>query len=90
MSRSLARLRLVNSNYGRIRKDYLSYRKRRKSHLVITQNILNKWRQGDDPEMQEIAKEEEPVITEMFRKCVDEEKLWAEVFVQRWIYDWSQ
>ena len=24
--------------------------------------------------MQEIAKEEEPVITEMFRKCVDEEK----------------
>ena len=46
-------------------------------HLVITQNILNKWREGDDPEMQEIAKEEEPVIMEMFRKCVDEEKAWA-------------
>ena len=28
--------------------------------------------------MQEIAKEEEPVITEMFRKCVDEEKPQAE------------
>jgi ribonucleotide reductase beta subunit family protein with ferritin-like domain len=28
-------------------------------HLVITQNILNKWREGDDPEMQQIAKEEE-------------------------------
>ena len=28
-------------------------------HLAITQNILNKWRQGDDPEMKEIMKEEE-------------------------------
>ena len=46
-------------------------------HLVITQNILNKWREGDDPEMQEIAKEEESWVTECFRKCVDEEKEWA-------------
>ena len=28
-------------------------------HLAITQNILNKWRQGDDPEMTQIMKEEE-------------------------------
>jgi len=47
-------------------------------HLVLTQNILNKWREGDDPEMQEIAKEEEPVIRQMFKQCVDEEKTWAQ------------
>jgi ribonucleoside-diphosphate reductase beta chain len=46
-------------------------------HLVITQNILNKWREGDDPEMQEISKEEESWVTECFRKCVNEEKEWA-------------
>ena len=47
-------------------------------HLALTQNIINKWKQGDDPEMQEIAKEEEENIYEMFRKTVDEEKSWAE------------
>tara|TARA_S200002703_G_scaffold15005_1_gene12845 strand:+ start:1301 stop:2467 length:1167 start_codon:yes stop_codon:yes gene_type:complete len=46
-------------------------------HLVITQNILNKWRDGDDPEMQLIAKEEEAVVSDMFLKTVNEEKLWA-------------
>ena len=47
-------------------------------HLVITQNILNKWRDGDDPEMQQIAKEEEDWVTSAFKKCVDEEKAWAQ------------
>ena len=47
-------------------------------HLVITQNILNKWREGDDPEMEEIAKEEESVIIDMFKRTVEEEKAWAE------------
>ena len=47
-------------------------------HLVITQNILNKWRSGDDPDMQQICKEEEPIVYEMFKNCVNEEKLWAE------------
>ena len=47
-------------------------------HLVITQNILNKWRDGDDPEMEEIAREEKPAVEEMFRKTVNEEKAWAE------------
>ena len=47
-------------------------------HLVITQNILNKWREGDDPEMQQIAKEEEENIIKMFQKTVNEEKRWAE------------
>ena len=47
-------------------------------HLVITQNILNKWRDGDDPEMQQIAIEEEENVSNMFRQTVDEEKAWAE------------
>ena len=47
-------------------------------HLVITQNILNKWREGDDPEMQQIAKEEEPWVKSAFENCVNEEKIWAQ------------
>ena len=47
-------------------------------HLVITQNILNKWNQGDDPDMLKIAKEEEQTVYTMFKQCVEEEKLWAE------------
>jgi len=46
-------------------------------HLVITQNILRKWREGDDPEMKEIAKEERGFVSEMFQRTVDEEKMWA-------------
>jgi ribonucleoside-diphosphate reductase beta chain len=47
-------------------------------HLVITQNILNKWHNGDDPDMVTIAKEEEQNVYSMFKQCVEEEKLWAE------------
>ena len=47
-------------------------------HLAITQNILNNWRKGDDPEMVEIVKEEEPWLIQAFRNTVDEEKRWAE------------
>ena len=47
-------------------------------HLVITQNILNKWREGDDPEMQRISKEEESWVTSAFQNCVNEEKAWAQ------------
>lgn len=47
-------------------------------HLVITQNIINKWAQGDDPDMIKIAKEEEQTAYGMFRECVEEEKRWAE------------
>ena len=47
-------------------------------HLVITQNILKKWAQGDDPEMKKISQEEKGFVTEMFRRTVDEEKLWAD------------
>ena len=47
-------------------------------HLVITQNILKNWANGDDPEILEIMKEEEENVYQMFRDCVEEEKEWAE------------
>ena len=47
-------------------------------HLAITQNILNNWRKGDDPEMVEIVKQEEPWLIKAFENCVNEEKAWAE------------
>ena len=47
-------------------------------HLVITQNILKNWKEGDDPDMQEIMKEEEEWTYKQFDKCVNEEKRWAE------------
>jgi ribonucleotide reductase beta subunit family protein with ferritin-like domain len=47
-------------------------------HLVITQNILNKWREGDDPEMQQIAKEEEEWVASAFENCANQEKSWAQ------------
>jgi len=47
-------------------------------HLALTQNILNNWKKGDDPEMTEIVKEEEDWTYKMFDLCVNEEKKWAE------------
>ena len=47
-------------------------------HLVITQNILNNWRKGDDPEMKKIMKEEEEWTYKQFDLCVNEEKHWAD------------
>ena len=47
-------------------------------HLAITQNILNKWKDGDDPEMRQIATEEEVWVYKMFENAVNEEKRWAE------------
>lgn len=47
-------------------------------HLAITQNILNKWKAGDDPMMKQIAKEEEEWVYAMFDKAVNEEKAWAD------------
>ena len=47
-------------------------------HLALTQNILNYWRRGDDPDMVDIIKEEEKNIYGMFAQAVDEEKTWAE------------
>jgi len=47
-------------------------------HLAITQNILNKWAQGDDPEMKKIMKEEEEWTYKAFDNAVNEEKRWAD------------
>jgi ribonucleotide reductase beta subunit family protein with ferritin-like domain len=47
-------------------------------HLVLTQNILNKWKDGDDREMQQIAGEEETYVQSMFQNAVNEEKMWAD------------
>ena len=47
-------------------------------HLAITQQILKNWRNGDDPDMVQIAKEEEPWLVKTFERTVDEEKRWAE------------
>ena len=47
-------------------------------HMTVSQNILNKWKQGDDPEMVTIAKEEEQNVYNMFKESVEEEKSWAE------------
>jgi len=47
-------------------------------HLVLTQQILKKWADGDDPEMQVIAEEERDNVLTMFKNTVEEEKDWAE------------
>lgn len=47
-------------------------------HLFLTQNILTKWKNGeDDPDMKVIASQEEAYFYKMFEKTVDEEKRWA-------------
>jgi ribonucleotide reductase beta subunit family protein with ferritin-like domain len=47
-------------------------------HLNLTQKILSKWEQGDDPEMVQITKEEVPYVYSMFDVAVNEEKRWAQ------------
>ena len=47
-------------------------------HLVLTQNIMKNWMNGDDPEMQQIAEEEKDNVIGMFKNAVKEEKEWAE------------
>ena len=47
-------------------------------HLVITQNILNKWKEGDDPDMKNISQEEEQWVYRTFESAVNQEKQWAE------------
>ena len=47
-------------------------------HLALTQNILNNWKKGDDSDMIDIAKEEEPWLIQAFENTVNEEKRWAD------------
>ena len=41
-------------------------------HLAITQNILNKWAQGDDPDMKRIVEEEEEWTYKLVDNAVNE------------------
>jgi len=52
-------------------------------HLVLTQKILKKWAEGDDPVMQEIAEEEKETVKQMFISAVQEEKDWANYLFSR-------
>jgi ribonucleotide reductase beta subunit family protein with ferritin-like domain len=47
------------------------------THLNITQKILTKWKQGDDPEMIQIAKEEESWTIKMFQLAGEQEMAWS-------------
>ena len=47
-------------------------------HLVLTQNILNKWAEGDDPDMKKIFEEEKEWLYALFDRAVNEEKRWAQ------------
>ncbi len=47
-------------------------------HLVLTQQIIKNWQEGDDEEMVVIADEERENIIDMFKSAVEEEKAWAE------------
>ena len=47
-------------------------------HLVITQNIIKNWKNGDDPQMLEIIEEEQDIVRQMYIRAVNEEKAWAE------------
>jgi len=47
-------------------------------HLVLTQNILNNWAKGDDPDMKKIFEEEREWLYALFDRAVNEEKRWAQ------------
>ena len=47
-------------------------------NTVLTQQILSKWAQGDDPDILQIMKEEEQNVYGMFKNAVEEEKAWAD------------
>jgi ribonucleoside-diphosphate reductase beta chain len=51
-------------------------------HLNLTQNILAKWKSGDDPDMVKIADEELDWTYKAFDKAVNEEKNWAKYIFQ--------
>ena len=46
-------------------------------HLALTQNILKGWKEGDDPDMKQIAEEEKENIIKMFEEAVEQEREWA-------------
>ena len=47
-------------------------------HTVLTQNIMKKWMDDDDPVMSQIVEEERDTVIGMFKNAVNEEKEWAQ------------
>tara|TARA_R110002020_G_scaffold171088_1_gene361044 strand:- start:2170 stop:3339 length:1170 start_codon:yes stop_codon:yes gene_type:complete len=47
-------------------------------HLVLTQNIIKNWANGDDPDMKKIYNEEKEWLYTLYDRAVNEEKRWAE------------
>jgi ribonucleoside-diphosphate reductase beta chain len=47
-------------------------------HTVLTQQILKKWMDGDDPVMSQIIEDERDTVIGMFKNAVNEEKEWAQ------------
>jgi len=47
-------------------------------HMTVSMNIINNWLKGDDPDFVRIAEEEQDNVIEMFKQCVEEEKVWAD------------
>jgi len=47
-------------------------------HTVLTQQILKKWMDGDDPVMSQIVEEERDTVIGMYKNAVNEEKEWAQ------------
>ena len=46
--------------------------------MTVSMNIINNWLKGDDPDFVRIAEEEQDNVIEMFKQCVEEEKVWAD------------
>ena len=47
-------------------------------HLVLTQNNINNWAKGDDPDMKKIYNEEKEWLYALYDRAVNEEKRWAQ------------
>ena len=47
-------------------------------HMTVSMNIINNWLKGDDPDFVKIAEEEQDNVIDMFKQCVEEEKVWAD------------
>ena len=47
-------------------------------HLVLTQNIIKNWANGDDPDMKKIYNEEKEWLYALYDRAVNEEKRWAQ------------
>ena len=50
--------------------------------MTVTQNILNNWKKGDDPDMLEIIEEEKENVYKMFTDCVEEEKIGRTIYLK--------